>query len=120
MIHSCGMTDLPGDVGYSDGVVAAARAALRAGAPLLCDAHMVAAGITRARLPAANEIICTLTDPAVPALAGRLATTRSAAALALWGGRPGGGGGAVGPAPPRPPCSGCSNSWRGARRGRPP
>src|SRR3984957_4283072 len=93
MIHSCGMTDLPGDVGYSDGVVTAARAALRAGAPVLCDAHMVAAGITRGRLPAGNEIVCTLSDPAVPALAGRLATTRSAAALALWGAGRGGRGG---------------------------
>ena len=55
MIHSCGMTDLPGDVGYSDGVAAAARAALRAGAPVLCDAHMVAAGITRGRLPPATR-----------------------------------------------------------------
>jgi len=87
MIHSCGMTDLPGDVGYSDGVVAAARGALRAGAPVLCDAHMVAAGITRGRLPAGNEIVCTLGDPAVPGLAASLGTTRSAAALDLWGGR---------------------------------
>jgi precorrin-8X/cobalt-precorrin-8 methylmutase len=99
MIHSCGMTDLPGDVGYSDGVVTAARAALRAGAPVLCDAHMVAAGITRGRLPAGNEIVCTLSDPAVPALAGRLATTRSAAALDLWGERLGGAVVAIGNAP---------------------
>src|ERR1700678_3327462 len=99
MIHSCGMTDLPDDVGYSDGAVTAARAALRAGAPVLCGAHMVAAGIPRGRLPAANEIVCTLSDPAVPALAGRLATTRSAGALDLWGGRLGGGGGGIGNAP---------------------
>ena len=84
MIHSCGMTDLPGDVGYSGGVVTAARAALRAGAPVLCDAQMVAAGITRGRLPAGNEIVCTLSDPGVPALAQRLGTTRSAAALDRW------------------------------------
>ncbi len=69
MIHACGMTDLPADVGYSDGVVRAARAALLAGAPVLCDAQMVASGITRRRLPAGNEVVCTLSDPAVPALA---------------------------------------------------
>jgi precorrin-8X/cobalt-precorrin-8 methylmutase len=84
MIHSCGMTDLPADVGFSDGVVRAAREALLAGAPVLCDAQMVASGITRHRLPAGNEVICTLSDPAVPALAKRLGTTRSAAALDLW------------------------------------
>ena len=84
MIHSCGMTDLPADVGFSDGVVRAARSALLAGAPVLCDAQMVASGITRRRLPAGNEVICTLSDPAVPDLAKRLATTRSAAALDLW------------------------------------
>jgi len=84
MIHSCGMTDLPADVGFSDGVVRAARKALLAGAPVLCDAQMVASGITRRRLPAANEVICTLGDPAVADLAKRLGTTRSAAALDLW------------------------------------
>jgi precorrin-8X/cobalt-precorrin-8 methylmutase len=85
MIHSCGMTDLPADVGVSDGAVRRAREALLAGAPVLCDAAMVASGITRRRLPAANEVICTLGDPGVPALAQRLGTTRSAAALDLWG-----------------------------------
>ncbi len=84
MIHSCGMTDLPADVGFSEGVVRAAREALLAGAPVLCDAQMVASGITRRRLPAGNEVICTLGDPAVPGLAARLGTTRSAAALDLW------------------------------------
>ncbi len=84
MIHACGMTDLPRDVAYSDGVVAHARAALRGGAPVLCDAHMVAAGITRSRLPARNEVVCTLGDPATAALATRLGTTRSAAAVDLW------------------------------------
>jgi precorrin-8X/cobalt-precorrin-8 methylmutase len=84
MIHACGMTDLAADVGYSDGVVRAARAALLAGAPVLCDAQMVASGITRRRLPAGNEIICLLGDPRVPSLAGQLNTTRSAAALDLW------------------------------------
>jgi precorrin-8X/cobalt-precorrin-8 methylmutase len=86
MIHSCGMTDLPRDVAYSAGVVQRARAALRDGAPILCDAHMVAAGITRSRLPAGNEVVCTLRDPAAVALAARLGTTRSAAAVDLWAG----------------------------------
>jgi precorrin-8X/cobalt-precorrin-8 methylmutase len=99
MIHSCGMTDLPADVGYSDGVVRAAGAALRAGAPVLCDAQMVASGITRRRLPAGNQIICTLNDPAVPALATRLGTTRSAAALDLWAPRLDGAVVAIGNAP---------------------
>lgn len=84
MIHSCGMTDLPADVGFSTGVVRAARAALLAGAPVLCDAQMVASGITRARLPAGNDIICTLNDTAIPRLAEWHGTTRSAAALDLW------------------------------------
>jgi precorrin-8X/cobalt-precorrin-8 methylmutase len=99
MIHACGMTDLPADVGYSDGVVRAARAALLDGAPVLCDAHMVAAGITRRRLPAGNEVVCTLSDPAVPSLAARLGTTRSAAALDRWGSRLDGAVVAIGNAP---------------------
>jgi precorrin-8X/cobalt-precorrin-8 methylmutase len=99
MIHSCGMTDLPADIGYSDGVVKAARAALLGGAPVLCDAQMVAAGITRRRLPAGNEVVCTLGDPAVPLLAERLGTTRSAAALDRWGARLAGAVVAVGNAP---------------------
>lgn len=84
MIHACGMTDLVRDIAYSPGVVASARAALRAGAPILCDAQMVASGVTRKRLPADNEVLCALSDPAVPALAAELGTTRSAAALELW------------------------------------
>jgi precorrin-8X/cobalt-precorrin-8 methylmutase len=99
MIHSCGMTDLPADVGFSDGVVRTARAALRDGAPVLCDAQMVASGITRRRLPAGNEVLCTLSDPAVPGLAARLRTTRSAAALDLWGPRLAGAVVAIGNAP---------------------
>jgi precorrin-8X/cobalt-precorrin-8 methylmutase len=99
MIHSCGMTDLPADVGYSDGVVKAARAALLGGAPVLCDAQMVASGITRRRLPAGNEVVCTLNDPAVPSLAQRLGTTRSAAALDLWLSRLAGAVVAIGNAP---------------------
>jgi precorrin-8X/cobalt-precorrin-8 methylmutase len=99
MIHACGMVDLTGDVAFSPGVVTAARTALRAGAPILCDAEMVVSGITRARLPAGNEVLCTLRDPAVPALATRLGTTRSAAALDLWADRLGGSVVAIGNAP---------------------
>jgi precorrin-8X/cobalt-precorrin-8 methylmutase len=84
MIHACGMTDLVADIAYSTGVVKAARAALQGGAPIFCDAAMVAAGVTRRRLPAENEVICTLGDPSVPELAAALQTTRSAAALDLW------------------------------------
>lgn len=99
MIHACGMVDLPTDVGYSPDVVSAARAALRNGAPILCDAEMVASGVTRGRLPADNEVICTLRDPSVPALATALGTTRSAAALDLWGDRLDGAVVAIGNAP---------------------
>jgi precorrin-8X/cobalt-precorrin-8 methylmutase len=84
MIHACGMVDLVDDLAYSPGVVVAARAALRAGAPILCDAQMVAAGITRRRLPSDNEVVCTLSDPRVADLAHGLGTTRSAAAVELW------------------------------------
>ncbi|MGW2015629.1 precorrin-8X methylmutase [Streptomyces sp. NPDC001927] len=84
MIHACGMTDLVRDIAHSPQVVTRARAALRAGAPILCDAQMVASGVTRKRLPADNEVVCTLSDPSVPALAAELGTTRSAAALELW------------------------------------
>jgi precorrin-8X/cobalt-precorrin-8 methylmutase len=99
MIHTSGMVDLPGALGYSPGVLAAGRAALRSGAPILCDVAMVAAGITRRRLPAANEIVCTLSDPHVPDLAARLGTTRSAAALELWRDRLAGAVVAIGNAP---------------------
>ncbi|GAA4909657.1 precorrin-8X methylmutase [Streptomyces coeruleoprunus] len=84
MIHACGMVDLVRDLAYSPRVVSRARAALRSGAPILCDAQMVASGVTRKRLPADNEVICTLSDPSVPDLAAELGTTRSAAALELW------------------------------------
>ncbi|MFF9913584.1 precorrin-8X methylmutase [Streptomyces sp. NPDC013457] len=84
MIHACGMVDLVRDLAYSPEVVSRARAALRAGAPILCDAQMVASGVTRKRLPADNDVVCTLSDPSVPALAAELGTTRSAAALELW------------------------------------
>jgi precorrin-8X/cobalt-precorrin-8 methylmutase len=99
MIHACGMVDLAADVAVSAGVVNAAREALRAGAPILCDAQMVAAGITRKRLPADNEIICTLNDPRVPELARQIGDTRSAAALDLWGPRLDGAVVAIGNAP---------------------
>lgn len=84
MIHAAGMVGLEAHIRFSPGMVPAARAALEAGAPILCDARMVGEGITRARLPADNPVICTLHEPEVPALAARLRTTRSAAALELW------------------------------------
>lgn len=99
MIHACGMTDLVRDIAFSPGVVASARAALNAGAPILCDAQMVASGVTRKRLPADNDVVCTLSDPSVPALAAELGTTRSAAAMELWRDRLEGSVVAVGNAP---------------------
>lgn len=99
MIHACGLVEAARDFVFGPGVVAAARAALQAGAPILCDAQMVAHGITRARLPANNEVVCTLRDPAVPALAEKLGTTRSAAALELWQGQLAGAVVAIGNAP---------------------
>ncbi|NED95548.1 precorrin-8X methylmutase [Phytoactinopolyspora alkaliphila] len=84
MIHACGMVDLVDDLAFSADVVEAGRSALRAGAPILTDAKMIASGITRRRLPARNEVVCTLDDPRVPALAEQQGTTRSAAALELW------------------------------------
>ncbi|MEV5806852.1 precorrin-8X methylmutase [Streptomyces parvulus] len=99
MIHACGMVDLVRDIGHTPDVVARAREALLAGAPILCDVQMVASGVTRKRLPADNEVLCTLSDPAVPALAAELGTTRSAAALELWRDRLEGAVVAVGNAP---------------------
>ncbi|AFL73657.1 precorrin-8X methylmutase [Thiocystis violascens] len=84
VIHACGMPEVIEDLAFSPGAGAAGRAALEAGAPILCDSRMVAEGITRARLPADNPVICTLQDPSVPALASELGNTRSAAALELW------------------------------------
>lgn len=84
MIHASGMVDLAADIAASPGFGPAAEAALRAGAPILCDTSMVAAGVTRSRLPAGNEVVCTLADPRVADLAARRQTTRSAAALQLW------------------------------------
>lgn len=84
MIHACGMVDLVGDVAFSPGFGAAAEGALRAGAPILCDVSMVAAGVTRKRLPADNDVVCTLGEPGVVERARALGTTRSAAALGHW------------------------------------
>ncbi|WP_227244761.1 precorrin-8X methylmutase [Paraburkholderia caribensis] len=84
VIHACGMVDIAGDLRFSDGAGRAGREALASGAPILCDARMVAEGITRARLPAHNDVICTLADPSVPGLAREMNNTRSAAALELW------------------------------------
>jgi precorrin-8X/cobalt-precorrin-8 methylmutase len=99
MIHACGQVDLVRDLAFSPDVVAAAREALDAGAPVLCDAEMVASGITRRRLPEDNDVVCTLNDPRTPALAADLGTTRTAAALELWGDRLGGALVAIGNAP---------------------
>ncbi|MGW5868584.1 precorrin-8X methylmutase [Streptomyces sp. NPDC055239] len=99
MIHACGMVDLVRDLAFTPDVVARAREALRAGAPILCDVAMVASGVTRKRLPADNDVVCTLSDPSVPALAAELGTTRSAAALELWRDRMEGAVIAVGNAP---------------------
>jgi precorrin-8X/cobalt-precorrin-8 methylmutase len=99
MIHACGMVDLARDVACSPGVVASARSALRSGAPILCDAEMVASGVTRTRLPADNAVVCTLRDPLVPQLAAQLGDTRSAAAVELWGDRLAGAVVAIGNAP---------------------
>ena len=84
MIHAAGLVGLERDVHVSPDMVPAARAALEAGAPIFCDAFMVSEGVTRKRLPAGNDVICTLRDAEVPAMAARLGTTRSAAALELW------------------------------------
>ena len=84
MIHACGMTDLPDDVEMSPDFADAAEAALKAGAPILCDAKMVANGVTPSRLPARNPVICTLDDPRTAPLAAEMGTTRSAAAMELW------------------------------------
>jgi precorrin-8X/cobalt-precorrin-8 methylmutase len=84
MIHACGQVEVAHHIVFGGDLVAAARNALAAGATILCDAEMVAHGITRARLPARNEVICTLNDPRTPEIAARSKTTRSAAALDLW------------------------------------
>lgn len=99
IIHACGQVEAARDIHFAQGAVDAGRAALRAGAPILCDVSMVSNGITRSRLPAGNEVICTLSDARVPALASTLRTTRTAAAMELWAERLEGSVVAIGNAP---------------------
>lgn len=84
IVHACGMVEVTRDLVFSPDFARAARQALLAGKPILCDSKMVANGITRARLPAGNEVICTLDAPGIAVLAEKLGTTRSAAALEMW------------------------------------
>jgi precorrin-8X/cobalt-precorrin-8 methylmutase len=99
IIHACGQVDVARHIVFGGNLVAAARDALAAGAPILCDSEMVAHGVIRARLPAGNTVICTLNDPRSAALAAKAETTRSAAALDLWLDRLGGAVVAIGNAP---------------------
>ena len=99
MVHGTGQTDLVDDLVVHPGLLAAARGALEAGAPILTDARMVASGVTRARLPKDNDVLCLLGDPRVPELARSFGTTRSAAAVSLWADRLGGAVVAIGNAP---------------------
>jgi precorrin-8X/cobalt-precorrin-8 methylmutase len=99
IIHASGMVEVARDIAFSAGAVVAGIRALEAGAPILCDAKMVSNGVTRARLPADNQVICTLDDPSVAALAAKMGTTRTAAAMELWRDRLGGAVVAIGNAP---------------------
>ena len=99
IIHACGMTDVASELAFAPGAAEAGAAALAAGAPIFCDAQMVAHGVTRARLPANNEVICTLSDPRVPLEARARGLTRSAVAADLWRERLGGAVVAIGNAP---------------------
>ena len=99
MIHACGLVEAAEHFVFSEDFVAAARNALQAGAPIFCDAEMVARGVTRARLPADNEVICTLRDPQTAEIAQKVGNTRSAAAIDLWGDRMAGSIVAIGNAP---------------------
>ncbi|MFI0846486.1 precorrin-8X methylmutase [Mesorhizobium sp. IMUNJ 23232] len=99
MIHACGQVEAARQFVFGENFVEAARGALAAGAPIFCDAEMVAHGVTRARLPAGNEVICTLRDPRTPTLAKEIGNTRSAAAIKLWGERMTGSVVAIGNAP---------------------
>ena len=99
MIHACGMVDLADDIRFSPGAVLKARAALQSGAPILCDVQMVASGVTRSRLPADNEVLCTLSDPRVADLARKIGNTRTAASVELWQDRLDGAVVAIGNAP---------------------
>lgn len=84
LVHACGEPEIAAGLRVSPGAVEAARSALQSGAPVYADCEMVASGITRARLPAGNEIRCTLNDPRTATTARRLSTTRSAAAVEFW------------------------------------
>ncbi|MDM9624860.1 precorrin-8X methylmutase [Rhizobium sp. S152] len=99
MIHACGLVEAAEHFAFSTGFVSAARSALHAGAPIFCDAEMVARGVTRSRLPAGNEVLCTLHDPRTAEIAKEIGNTRSAAALRLWVDRLGGSVVAIGNAP---------------------
>ncbi|MBA3449099.1 MAG: precorrin-8X methylmutase [Pseudaminobacter sp.] len=99
MVHACGLVEAAQHFVFSEDFVAVARQALLAGAPIFCDAEMVVRGITRARLPADNEVICTLRDPQTPEIAKEIGNTRSAAAMRLWGERLAGSVVAIGNAP---------------------
>jgi len=99
IIHACGMVEVAADIVFSPGAALAGIRALEAGAPILCDAKMVSNGVTRARLPMDNPVICTLDDPAVAALAAEMRTTRTAAAIELWRDKLGGAVVAIGNAP---------------------
>jgi precorrin isomerase len=114
MIHACGQVEVAQHIVFRGNVVEAARRALTGGAPILCDSEMVAHGITRARLPSSNKVICTLNDPRAAAIAAKIKTTRSAAALDLWLDRLAGA--VVASAMRRRRSSACSNSWTPARR----
>lgn len=99
IIHACGMVEVASDIAFAPGAAEAGIAALAAGAPVLCDASMVADGVTRARLPAGNEVVCTLRDPRVHGLAAEFGTTRTAAAMELWADKLAGAVVAIGNAP---------------------
>ena len=99
LIHACGMVEIADRLAFSPEVAQAGAAALAGGAPILCDCEMVAAGITRAKLAAGNDVVVTLNDPRTPGLARDLGTTRSAAATELWADRLAGSVVAIGNAP---------------------
>jgi precorrin-8X/cobalt-precorrin-8 methylmutase len=99
IIHACGMVEVASDIAFSPGAALAGIRAMEVGAPVLCDAKMVSNGVTRARLPRDNDVICTLDDPSVAKLAAEMGTTRTAAAMELWRDRLGGAIVAIGNAP---------------------
>lgn len=99
LIHTCGQVDVAEHVAFTSGVVSSTHRALTAGAPVLCDSSMVAAGITRSRLPADNQVVSLVADPSAADLAARMGSTRSAAGVDLWADRLGGAVVAIGNAP---------------------